>query len=127
MLKREFLENQLGYKYLKNSIYKKEWYGRIIMLDANNNKGYVKNENIYVQNDIDELQLALNVLKRDLKRIKEFKENHDLYDIYKLKNKEVLEKSLVTFNKLLEIESNNESLLNHIRIIENIIKEREER
>lgn len=123
MLKREYLE-RMGYKYLKEGMYKKQRYSQIIMLDSNTNAGYVKAGIIYSQKQLDEIQLALNVLNKDLKKLEEYKERHDLYDIFKTHSDEVLVKQLRSFKLLLEVEPNNKHVKNHIEVVERLIKER---
>ena len=123
MLKREYLE-RMGYKYLKNGIYKKQWYSQAIILDSVKHTGYIKVENIYTQKEIDEIQLAFNVLNKDLKQLNNYNERHDLYDLFKTHSDEVLVKQLKVFNSLLEIEPNNQSTKNHITVIERLMKER---
>lgn len=121
MLKREYLERILKYTYLKNGIYRKKWYNQTIILTANKNSGYIEKENIYSQGDIDEIQLAFNVLNKDLKSLEEFKEKADIYDLYKLKPTEVL----INMKKSLEMLGNEDEIKNKIKVIDRILKERE--
>lgn len=121
MIKREYLERILKYTYLKNGIYRKKWYDQTIILNANKNSGYIEKENIYSQNDIDEIQFAFNVLNKDLKSLEEFKEREDIYDLYKLKPTEVL----INMKKSLEMLGNEEEIKNRIKVIDGILRERE--
>lgn len=121
MIKREYLERILKYTYLKNGIYRKKWYDQIIILNANKNNGYIEKENIYSQDDIDEIQLAFNVLNKDLKLLEEFKEKEDIYDLYKLKPTKVL----INMKKSLEMLGNEEEIKNKIKVIDRVLKERE--
>lgn len=123
MLKREYLE-RMGYKYLKNGIYEKIWYGKRIILNSNNNSGYVENDNIYFQKDIDLLQIALNVLNSDLEELKKFKEDKDLYELFKTHSDKVLVKRLRSFKLLLKMGITNENIKKHIKVVERLIKER---